>query len=168
MTSFNNFFFIFVQGEITYIWFFQLNETKVSNSQDNIFLIMLNLLFLRIAKHGVTLSLYNSRAIQFIELISTQWKNKLLIKKKFFRASVLISIKLYSYINQTLHKAYLGKGNSNLFKRKSTPFPRGDDSNIVNILWCLLNIFSRTDEHNQGIQHFESRGFKSFQINFLN
>ena len=81
---------------------------------------------------------------------------------------MLISIKLYSYINQTLHKAYLGKGNSNLFKRKSTPFPRGDDSNIVNILWCLLNIFSRTEEHNQGIQHFESRGFKLFQINFLN
>ena len=47
--------------------------------------------------------------------------------------------------NQTQHKALLGKGDLSLFKWMGTPFPSGDDNQIVIIHWWNWKIFlSRT------------------------
>ena len=51
----------------------------------------------------------------------------------------------WANFDQTYHKAFLGGGDSNLFKWGPRPFPMGDNSEIVKLYWKYLKIFfSRT------------------------
>ena len=82
--------------------------------------------------------------------------------------------------NQTQHKALLGKGDLSLFKWMGTPFPSGDDNQIVIIHWWNWKLFfSRTTgqistklgrKHSweKGIQVFANKGLFSFSNRTLN
>ena len=47
----------------------------------------------------------------------------------------------WANFNQTWHKVFLGKGNSNLLHLRAKHFSRGHNSNIGKIHWRLLRIF---------------------------
>ena len=82
--------------------------------------------------------------------------------------------------NQTQHKALLGKGDLSLFKWMGTPFPSGDDNQIVIIHWWNWKIFffrttgqistklGRKHSWEKGIQVFANKGLFSFSNRTLN
>ena len=58
----------------------------------------------------------------------------------FYRFLAHLSWKLKGNFKQTWHKASLGKENSNLLKWRATPFSKGYNNEIANILWWNTNL----------------------------
>ena len=134
-------FFIFEQGEITYIWFFQLNETKVSNSQDITKIRRLYTakhffnhvkfvhILLRMAKHGVILVGYlkfvqqQGHTIYRVDIHTMKKIHCRFKKKNSSRTSVLISIKLVYQPN--IAQSILGEEELKFVQKKVHAFSQG-------------------------------------------